>query len=42
MKLLLGTPGWGWKMFGLIGGKPGRLWFIGFSRNVEDSDHGRR
>lgn len=28
MRLYLGTPGWGWKMYG-IGYKT--LWFLGFS-----------
>ena len=33
MKLLLGTPGWGWRMYGLLGN--GERWFFGFSMRRE-------
>lgn len=29
MIILFGTPGWGWKMFGLLGKQ--NKWFLGFS-----------
>ena len=32
MKLLLGTPGWGWRLFGIVGKDSD--WFIGYSRNI--------
>jgi hypothetical protein len=33
MKLYLGTPGFGWTMYGLIG--KGAKWFLGFSKALE-------
>lgn len=29
MKILLGTPGWGWRVFGIAGARA--RWFLGFS-----------
>ena len=34
MKLLWGFPGWGWRMYGLASFKAGRMWFIGFSKQL--------
>ena len=35
MKILFGYPGWGWKMYGIASFKPKRMWFIGFSKQLE-------
>lgn len=35
MKLLFGFPGWGWKMYGFASFKPGRMWFFGFSKQLD-------
>lgn len=34
ISLIFGFPGWGWKMYGLISLKKGRMWFIGFSKQL--------
>lgn len=34
MKLLFGFPGWGWRMYGLASFRSGKMWFIGFSRQL--------
>ena len=36
MKVLLGTKGFGWTMFGLLGNKA--KWFFGFSKNNHDNE----
>ena len=35
MKVMFGGPGWGWKMYGLVSLKPKRVWFLGFSKQLE-------
>ena len=37
MKLYLGTPGWGWRMWGLIG--KNSKWFLGFSKQAVYQDY---
>lgn len=32
MRVLLGYPGWGWKMYGLLGKE--NKWFFGFSKQA--------
>lgn len=34
MKVLFGFPGWGWKMYGLASFRSGRMWFVGFSKQL--------
>ena len=34
MRLLFGYPGWGWRMYGLASFKEGRMWFVGFSKQI--------
>ena len=34
MRVLLGFPGWGWKMYGLASFRSGGMWFIGFSKQL--------
>ena len=42
MRILFGYPGWGWAMWGVASFKPGRMWFIGYSKALPrgDSDNG--
>ena len=34
MRVLLGFPGWGWKMYGLASFRSGSMWFVGFSKQL--------
>lgn len=37
MKFLCGFPGWGWRMYGVASFHIGKMWFIGFSKQLPDS-----
>jgi uncharacterized membrane protein len=34
MKLFWDYPGWGWRMYGIGSVKPGKMWFIGFTKQL--------
>lgn len=36
MRVLCGFPGWGWKMYGLASFRIGRMWFVGFSKQLQE------
>lgn len=38
IRILWGHPGWGWRMYGLASFSSGRMWFIGFSRQLEKEE----
>ena len=41
MRVLLGFPGWGWKMYGLASFRSGSMWFVGFSKQLPKVGAGR-
>lgn len=34
MRLVWGFPGWGWRMYGLVSLTKGKMWFIGFTKQI--------
>jgi hypothetical protein len=39
IRLLWGYPGWGWRMYGIASFAQGKMWFIGFSRQLPAHNH---
>lgn len=42
MRILFGTPGFGWVMYGVASFKPDRMWFFGFSRAIPPQTGGMK